>query len=125
MNNSEFENSLYGEDEFMTCFDTATEMTFWEWRTASEIVNILNERYKGLNLSSSVLGRNILPRIEIRLDIKFKRRTKNNNRQILCPPLSQIENDRENMSEPTNTELPNYSDFILQEKSNDDEVIEF
>lgn len=125
MNNSEFENSLYGEDEFMTCFDTATEMTFWEWRTASEIVNILNERYKGLNLSSSVLGRNILPRIEIRLDIKFKRRTKNNNRQILCPPLSQIESDRENMSEPINTELPNYSDFILQEKSNDDEVIEF
>lgn len=125
MNNSEFENSLYGEDEFMTCFDTATEMTFWEWRTASEIVNILNERYKGLNLSSSVLGRNIIPRIETRLAINFKRRTKNNNRQILCPPLSQIESDRENMSEPINIELPNYSEFISQEKSNDDEVIEF
>ena len=123
MNNSEFENSLYGEDEFMTCFDTATEMTFWEWRTASEIVNILNERYKGLNLSSSVLGRNIIPRIETRLDINFKRRTKNNNRQILCPPLSQIESD--NISEPINIELPNYLNFISQEKSNDDEDIEF
>lgn len=123
-NNSEFENSLYGEDEFMTCFDTAANKKFWEWRTASEIVNILNERYKGLNLSSSVFGRNLLPRIEKNVGIKFERTKKNNNKWILCPPLKQIENDLDNISE-YNVALPDYQDFLVQKSGSDEEVVDF
>lgn len=85
--NSEYESSLYGEDEFLTMFDVEADESLWEKRTAAQIVDQLNSTFERLNLASSSLGRNLLPRIEKRIGKKFQRSKSNGKQLILCPPV--------------------------------------
>ena len=86
--NADFEAELYGEDEFMTLFNAEADITNWVWMTAAEISKTLNENYKGLNISSASLGRQLIPRLQHRIGKGFARKIVKGNRKIQVPPLS-------------------------------------
>jgi hypothetical protein len=86
-NNQEFEQLLFGEDEFMSCVDFLTDKSLWKWQSASEIANLLNEKFKNLHISSAKIGK-LLVRIEGRVDIVFERKAVRGKRLILCPPIA-------------------------------------
>jgi predicted P-loop ATPase len=87
--NSEYETDSYGEDEFMSFFDTTADRSHWtDWKTAAEIADLLNDNFKGLKISSSNIGKLLNSRIEKRVGKPFERRAVNGKRQILCPPKS-------------------------------------
>src|SRR5699024_9651845 len=56
-NNRSFESEVYGEDEFMTLFNTEADISLWERKTSSQIADALNTAYRGLNISSERVGR--------------------------------------------------------------------
>lgn len=85
--NSDFEAELHGEDEFMTLFDTIADISVWQWRTAADIAKILNANYKGLNITSASLGRQLIPRLQRRIGKGFARKTIKGNRLIQVPPV--------------------------------------
>lgn len=85
--NSDFEAELHGEDEFMTLFDTIADISVWQWRTAADIAKILNANYKGLNITSASLGRQLIPRLQRRIGKGFARKTVKGNRLIQVPPV--------------------------------------
>jgi predicted P-loop ATPase len=84
--NEQFETLLSGEDEFITMFDTETEQSKWQPLTAAQIADLLNEQFHGLNISSVNVGKQLIPRIEKRIGIVFKRTKTNGKRVIYCPP---------------------------------------
>ena len=84
--NAAFEADVYGEDEFMTLYDLDADTAKWEWRTAAQIANDLNERFKSLNIRSESIGQRLLPRIEKRVGKTFERKINKGRRLILCPP---------------------------------------
>jgi hypothetical protein len=84
--NAVFEAELYGEDEFMTVFNTETDLSVWQWATAAQIAETLNVAYKGLNIRSESIGGRLLPRIERRTGKVFERKISHGRRLILCPP---------------------------------------
>jgi hypothetical protein len=86
--NQVFEVDVFGEDEFMTTFNTSGLKTAWKWLTASQIAGILNKKNSGLNIRSESVGRRLLPRIERRIGERFERKTLKGCRLILCPPES-------------------------------------
>jgi predicted P-loop ATPase len=55
--NEAFETDIYGEDEFMTVFDPHAPVECWQWRTAAQIADTLNNQYHGLNIRSEIHGR--------------------------------------------------------------------
>lgn len=86
-NNREYEQLLFGEDEFMSCVDFQVDKSLWKWQSASEIANLLNEKYKNLRISSAKIGK-LLVRIGERMDMVFERKTVRGKRLILCPPIA-------------------------------------
>ena len=97
--NANFETDVYGEDEFISLFDTTADLSRWGRRTAAEIADILNKRYKGLNIRSESIGRQLIPRLEKRTGQIFKRSSSNGKRYINCPPLSvSIDDDSDSYS---------------------------
>lgn len=84
--NSDFETELHGEDEFMTMFNTEADLLLWRYKTAAEITDMLNTKFKGLNLKSSTLGRQLIPRLEKRIGKGFARKTVKGKRLIQVPP---------------------------------------
>lgn len=118
--NSEYEVSLYGEDEFLTMFDVEADESLWEKRTAAQIVDQLNSTFERLNLASSSLGRNLLPCIEKRIGKKFQRSRSNGKQLILCPPVRPSFKEKESNSYLDSCfKIPNsVGDFNLE----DDEV---
>jgi len=95
--NSEFELDLYGEDEFMTTFDTNADVSTWTWKTAAQVAEVLNSNYTGLKITSVKIGKDIIPRIEKRLNITFDRKAVKGKRLILCPP--KLESAKEGRSD--------------------------
>lgn len=85
-NNEEFEADVYGEDEFLTVFDITADESLWNFRATSEIVNILNDKNKGLNINSVQFGRSLLPKIEKLVGKEFKRKTIKGKRLKQFPP---------------------------------------
>jgi len=86
--NSEYEVELYGEDEFVTTFNTEANMSEWGWKTAAEIAQTLNEKYNGLKISSESIGRRLIPRIEKRTGKTIERKAVRGRRLIQCPPIT-------------------------------------
>ena len=84
--NIEYEAALYGEDEFLTCFDLGAAPSRWKWCTAAEIADRLNSRFKSLHLRSQSIGK-LLEKINSRLNVDFQRKTVKGKRLILCPPV--------------------------------------
>lgn len=89
-NNREYEQLLFGEDEFMTCMDFQADKNLWKWHSASEIANLLNEEFRNLRISSARIGK-LLHRIEERTNVVFERKTVRGKRLILCPPIVRTE----------------------------------
>ena len=84
--NKDFETELYGEDEFMNLFLTEADKNDWQWLTAADIAKRLNEQFRGLNIRSESIGRQLIPRLEKRIGKVFERKTVKGRRLILCPP---------------------------------------
>ena len=83
--NAEFEVDVNGEDEFLTLFDISAPKSNWQWRTAAEIAQILNNIYRNLYFKSQdIHGR--LSRIENHTDVVFERKTLRGKRLIHFPP---------------------------------------
>lgn len=93
--NTEYEVEIYGEDEFMNTFNTKADRCSWKNLSASEIANILNERYRGLNIKSENIGRRLIPKIEKRIGREIDRKTVNGKRYYMCPPLSTYDSERQ------------------------------
>lgn len=123
-NNSDFEAELYGEDEFMTLFDTGADISTWVWRTAAEIAKALNESYKGLNISSSSLGRQLIPRLQHRIGKGFARKTVKGNRKIQVPPLAS-QSGEDNYPCIPSVSFRKADDSLYTPDTNIDENIEF
>lgn len=100
--NSEFEVSSFGEDEFLTCFDIESSREKWKYKSATEIADILNEKYKKLRITGSQIGK-ILNKIEPKLNKPFERKIVKGKRLTLCPPLRTMETDL-----VSSLELPEY-----------------
>lgn len=97
-NNRSFESEVYGEDEFMTLFNTEADRSLWERKTASQIADALNTAYRGLNISSERVGRCLIPKIGKRIGKAFEYKVIHGRRYYWCPPLgvrniSQTEKD--------------------------------
>lgn len=97
-NNEEFEADVYGEDEFLTVFDITADESLWNYCTTSEIVNILNDKNKGLNISSSQFGKSLLPKIEKLVGKEFKRKTIKGKRLKQFPPERKDNTDKNHPS---------------------------
>lgn len=89
---------LFGEDEFMTCFDFQSDIQNWNWQSAAQIAEFLNEEFQSLHITSAKIGK-LLVKIEENNNMQFERKTVHGKRLILCPPKA---------SNNENTELPNY-----------------
>lgn len=83
--NREYEQMLFGEDEFMTFFNVQADINNWQWLSASQITSLLNEQFKSLHITSVKIGK-LLCKIEDNNNIAFKRKTVHGKRLILCPP---------------------------------------
>lgn len=106
-NNEEFEADVYGEDEFLTAFDITADESLWKFRTTSEIVNILNNKSKGLNISSSQFGKSLLPKVEKLAGKEFERKIIKGKRLKKFPPERKDNSDGNQSSA-----LPNYKIII-------------
>lgn len=89
---------LFGEDEFMTCFDFQSDIQNWNWQSAAQIAEFLNEEFQSLHITSAKIGK-LLVKIEENNNMQFERKTVHGKRLILCPPKA---------SNNENTELSNY-----------------
>lgn len=85
--NEDYEESVYGEDEFLTMFDITAPKNRWEYRTASDIVETLHNRYRKLNLNASMFGKTLIPKLERRFNVKFDYKTVSGTKFRHCPPL--------------------------------------
>lgn len=108
-NNEKFEADVYGEDEFLTIFDITADESLWEFHTIAEIVNILNDKNKGLNISSSQFGKSLLPKIEKLAGKEFERKIIKGKRLRKFPPV------REDF--PKENQKPILSDYKIQPNS--------
>lgn len=84
--NEDYEENTYGEDEFLATFDITAPIDKWIYRTAAEIVEILNVKYKKLNLSSSAFGKTLVPKLERHFNVEFKKKIISGKQLRLCPP---------------------------------------
>lgn len=108
--NEKFETLVQGEDEFITVFDISADYTFWTNRmTAAQIAEKLNTQFKSLNIVSSSVGKNLIPRIEKRTGKTFARKTVHGRNFILCPPFA---DDSE-----YKTQTPVLSDYVANDKT--------
>ena len=99
--NSEFEVEQFGEDEFMTMCNTEADLSEWQWMTAAQIAEKLNENYQGLHIRSEQIGRTLI-RIEKRIGRTFVHKTVKGKRLIHCPPLSNKRNFGDSLSPEQN-----------------------
>lgn len=84
--NEDYEDDVHGENEFLDTFDITAPMDEWDYMTASEIVEILNEKYKKLNLSSASFGKTLVPKLERRFNVEFKKKVVSGKQFRHCPP---------------------------------------
>lgn len=115
--NREYEQLLFGEDEFMTCVDFQADKKLWKLLSAAEIANFLNEQFKSLHITSVKVGK-LIGRIEERTNVVFERKTVRGKRLILCPPMVRA-NDVSSSSD-----LPDYK-FSTLRIIHDTELIDF
>lgn len=113
--NREYEQMLFGEDEFMTCFDFQSDIQNWKWQSAAQIAELLNEEFQSLHITSTKIGK-LLVKIEENNNMQFDRKTVHGKRLILCPPKSA--NNRE---VPT-PKLPDYVSSVFQNITEDETV---
>ncbi|MEY8508832.1 VapE domain-containing protein [Lachnospiraceae bacterium 42-17] len=117
-NNQQYEQLLFGEDEFLTCADFQADKALWKWQTAAEIAKVLNEEFRSLHISSARIGK-LLNRIEERQHIMFERKTVKGKRLILCPPIANTTaNNTYQISD-----LPDYKLPSLQILSDEEPII--
>lgn len=117
-NNQQYEQLLFGEDEFLTCADFQADKALWKWQTAAEITKVLNEEFRSLHISSARIGK-LLNRIEERQHIMFERKTVKGKRLILCPPIANTTaNNTCQISD-----LPDYKLSSLQILSDEEPII--
>ncbi len=87
LRNEQFETLVQGEDEFLTLFNTDTDIMLWNNRlTAAEIAHTLNTAFQSLKLSSINVGKQLIPKIEKRTGKVFPR-IKSGKQYICCPPF--------------------------------------
>lgn len=84
--NEDHEESIHGEDEFLATFDITAPIDTWGYKTAAEIVDILNKKYKKFNLSSAAFGKTLIPKLERRFNVEFKKKIVSGKQYRLCPP---------------------------------------
>lgn len=84
--NAEYEATLPGEDEFLTCFELSADCSLWKLRTAANIADILNNRFRSLHLKSQAIGK-LIRKIGSQNNVNFERKTIKGTRYILCPPI--------------------------------------
>lgn len=84
--NENYEADVYGEDEFLATFNIKAPIENWTYLTVAEIVEILNEKYKKLNLSSSAFGKSLIPKLERRFNVEFKKKIVSGRQFRHCPP---------------------------------------
>ncbi len=84
--NAEFEVDVNGEDEFLTVFDVCALKSNWQWCTAAEIAQMLNDLYRNLHFKSQDIHK-LLSRIENRTDVAFESKTLRGKRLIHFPPM--------------------------------------
>lgn len=113
--NREYEQMLFGEDEFMTFFDIQADIKNWQWLSASQIAVLLNERFSSLRITSAKIGK-LLYKIEENNNMVFKRKTVRGKRLILCPPKSA------NNREVPASKLPDYVSPFFQNMTEDETV---
>lgn len=108
--NEKFETLVQGEDEFITVFDISADYSLWTNKmTAAQIAEKLNTKFKSLNIISSSVGKNLIPRIEKRTGKTFARKTVHGRNFILCPPFA---DDSE-----YKTQTPVLSDYVATNKT--------
>lgn len=86
--NAEYESPLFGEDEFLTCFDLSADHSVWKLRTAAQIADILNNRFHSLHLRSQAIGK-LTGKISKQNNVNFDKKTIKGTRYILCPPVKE------------------------------------
>lgn len=86
--NAEYESPLFGEDEFLTCFDLSADHSVWKLRTAAQIADILNNRFHSLHLRSQAIGK-LTEKIGKQANVNFNKKTIKGTRYILCPPVKE------------------------------------
>ena len=116
-NNQQYEQLLFGEDEFLTCADFQTDKALWKWQTAAEIAKALNEEFRSLHISSARIGK-LLGRIEEREHIVFERKAVKGKRLILCPPIAKTATNNTCQI----SDLPEYRFRSLQILSDEESV---
>lgn len=116
-NNQQYEQLLFGEDEFLTCADFQTDKALWKWPTAAEIAKALNEEFRSLHISSARIGK-LLGRIEEREHIVFERKAVKGKRLILCPPIAKTATNNTCQI----SDLPEYRFRSLQILSDEESV---
>jgi len=116
-NNQQYEQLLFGEDEFLTCADFQTDKALWKWQTAAEIAKALNEEFRSLHISSARIGK-LLGRIEEREHIVFERKAVKGKRLILCPPITKTATNNTCQI----SDLPEYRFRSLQILSDEESV---
>ncbi len=86
LRNAEFEVDVHGEDEFLTLFDVSAPKSNWQWRTAAEIAQILNNLYRDLHFKSQDIHK-LLSRIGDRTGVTFESKALRGKRLIHFPPM--------------------------------------
>ncbi len=119
-NNEKFEADVYGEDEFLTIFDITADESLWKYSTASEIVNILNDKNKGLNISSSQFGRSLMPKIEKLVGKEFERKIIKGKRLRKFPPVREDFSKDNQKSTLSDYKIQPNSVLCISDNENDD-----
>ena len=109
--NIDFEVDTYGEDDFISFYDTEADHSMWVGKTAAEIANELNENFKGLNISSVSVGKQLIKKLEDRLGVEFTRKRINGKNYIMCPP--------KRICEPEDMDIPQIQPRSYKAKSED------
>lgn len=121
--NADFETDVKGESEFVDSFDFNANISQWEYVTAADITNSLNSKYKSLNIRSEYVGRTLLPRIEKRLNVVFKRKIVRGRKLICCPPF--VEGELPTQPYELQPYVPFPPRIKLNDKIDDFETTEF
>lgn len=122
--NEDYEENIYGEDEFLATFDITAPTDKWVYRTAAEIVEILNVKYKKLNLSSSAFGKTLVPKLERRFNVEFKKKIISGKQLRLCPPAFFDTSYDDDFADSYRIEAPkiSYYDDILDDQDDSDVI---
>ena len=107
---------------FLSTFDILAPKGRWVYRTAAEIVEILNEKYRKLNLSSAAFGKTLIPKLERRFSVEFTKKIVSGRQLRRCPPLSCDVSIGDRLSENLKIDTPKinrYEEFSEYQENSD------